>query len=188
MVNKAGVFELNDEHTIYVVLSMSGTKFSKFLKFFSGLEFTHVSLSLDEDLNTLYSFGRKKLNRPWIAGYVEEHPDKGIFKMYNPMCEVLAIKISNEKYLKLLDTISYVQAHSKEYKYNFFGLVCTFFKIPHKLHRHFTCTQFIAWLLGNIDTLPNVDKDISLIIPSDYYKISDIKSIYKGRLLSYACA
>ena len=46
-----------------------------------------AKLTFDEDLRTLYSSGRKKLNMPWIAGYVEENPQKGVCKKYNPMCE-----------------------------------------------------------------------------------------------------
>lgn len=181
---------MEQNHTIYIVLTMSGTKFSRFLRMMSRqkTEFIHVSLSFDEDLNTLYSFGRKKLNMPWIAGYVEENPQKGVFKKYNPMCEVLSLNISDEKYQKLMDLISYVKAHSKEYKYNFLGLICVYFKIPHRLHRHFTCTEFVAWLLDNVDISPNVGKDVSLIVPNDYYAIPSVKSVYKGRLHSFCLA
>ena len=108
--------------TIYIVLSMSGTKFSRFLRLMSRqkTEFIHVSLSFDRNLRTLYSFGRKKLNMPWIAGYVEENPHKGVFKKYNPMCEVLSLNISEDKYKKLVEILNYVQTHSKEYKYKDF--------------------------------------------------------------------
>lgn len=178
---------MEQNHTIYIVLTMSGTKFSRFLKFMSKdkSEFIHVSLTFDEDLKTLYSFGRKKLNMPWIAGYIEENPHKGVFKKYNPMCEVLSLNISEDKLEKLQEVLSFVQAHSKEYKYNYLGLVCVYFKIPHRLHRHFTCTEFIAWLLDSVDITPDVDKDVSLIVPNDYYKIPNIQSVYKGRMHSY---
>ena len=181
---------MSQNRTIFIVLSMSGTKFSRFLRMMSRqkMEFVHVSLSLEENLDTLYSFGRKKLNMPWIAGYVEENPHKGVFKKYNPMCEVLSLNISEEKYQKLLELVSYVKTHSKEYKYNYLGLLCVYFKIPHRLHRHFTCTEFVAWLLDNVDISPNVDKDVSLIVPNDYYEIPFIQSVYKGRMHSFCLA
>ncbi len=175
------------ERTIFIVLTMSGTKFSRFLRLMARqkMEFIHVSLSLEENLDTLYSFGRKKLNMPWIAGYVEENPQKGVFKKYNPMCEVLSLRISEDKYQKLVELISYVKNHSKEYKYNYLGLIYTYFKIPHRLHKRFTCTEFIAWLLDSIDISPNIDKDVSLIVSNDYYFIPEIQSVYKGRMHSF---
>ena len=103
-------------------------------------------------------------------------------------CEVLTLEINHEKYLKLLELVSEFNRNPLKYKYNFLGLICLYFKIPHKLHRHFTCTEFVAWLLGNIDISPNVDKDVSLIVPNDYYKIPSVKSVYRGRIQSFCLA
>ena len=185
---------MGQSHTIFIVLSTSGTKCSKFLKLMSDrkaeykTEFTHVSISFEDDLSTLHSFARRGMYVPFIAGYIEEHPNKGILNKYNPMCEVLTLEINHEKYLKLLELVSEFNRNPLKYKYNFIGLICLYFKIPHKLHRHFTCTEFVAWLLGNIDISPNVDKDVSLIVPNDYYKIPSVKSVYRGRIQSFCLA
>ena len=95
-----------DEKVVYIVLSMSGTRFSRFLRLFSRLEFTHASLSFEEDLNTLYSFGRKKVRMPWIAGFTIEHPNTGIFGLYDADCEILELKLSEQFYY--LDELYYI--------------------------------------------------------------------------------
>ena len=41
---------------IYIVLTHSGTALSKIIKGFTKDEFSHVSISLDKELNEMYSF------------------------------------------------------------------------------------------------------------------------------------
>lgn len=163
---------------------MSGTKFSKFLRFFSHLEFTHASLGLDPTLKVLYSFARQNLKMPWIAGFMEEHTDEGIFKLYNPMCEVLSLEVTEEQYEKLKEIISSFQYYTSQYHYNFLGVLLIYLNKPHKLTRYYTCTQFVAYILKYAGILQS-NKDISLSIPTDFYDISGVKPIYKGRMSDY---
>lgn len=171
---------------IYIILTMSGTKFSKFLRFMSGEspEFTHVSLSMSKELDVMHSFGRKIIHLPFIAGYVEERIDAGVYKIYNPNCEVLEVSISPEQYRRLDEILTYVNNHKNAYGYNFVGLVLLYFNIPHKLYNRFTCTEFVAWLLYNIG-IKVTEKDVSLTLPMDYYEVPYCKSIYKGKLSLY---
>ena len=172
-------------NNVYIVLSMSGTKFSKFLKFFLKSEFTHVSISFDDNIDTLYSFGRKKYYTPWIAGYTEEHPYTGVFDMFNPKCEILKLSLTDKEYNKLKETIEDTAKHADEYGYNFKGIVYTYFKHRQKLDKRFTCTQFVAYSLSESGVPMPLDKDASLVLPEDYYYIVDVKSIYKGRIRDY---
>ena len=43
---------------IYFILTDTGTILSRIVKFFMKDEYAHISLSLDKDLNNMYSFGR----------------------------------------------------------------------------------------------------------------------------------
>lgn len=174
----------NDLHSVYIVLSMSGTKFSKFLRYFSHFEFTHVSISLDEGLSELYSFGRKSLRMPLWAGLVSESVDRGVFNKYQPQCEVLKLTLTKKQYNRLLRTLNKMRNNSSYYKYNFAGILFTYFNVNRKLHKRYTCTQFVAHLLDGIDIHPN-NKHESLVLPCDYYDIENIKSIYKGDLKEY---
>lgn len=170
---------------IYIMLSMSGTKFSKFLKFLKpSLKYPHVSISLDKSMETLYSFGRQNLRKPWIAGFVEEHPDTGVFGMFNPDCEILEVEITDKQYKEIKDLIDEFKRNTKEYHYNFFGLAFSYFHIPRHLNNKFTCTQFVAWILTNCN-IEIIDKPTSLIYPTDYYNIPRSKIIYSGKLHKY---
>lgn len=43
---------------IYIILTFTGTALSRIIKFATKVEFAHVSIALDEELNEMYSFGR----------------------------------------------------------------------------------------------------------------------------------
>ena len=44
---------------IYIVLAHTGTLLSRIIKMKTGAEYTHSSIALDENLDEMYSFGRK---------------------------------------------------------------------------------------------------------------------------------
>ena len=67
---------------IYIVLSQTGTWFSRAIKFFTKDPYNHASISLDKELNHMYSFGRKKVNNPLRGGFVREYTDKGVFAKF----------------------------------------------------------------------------------------------------------
>lgn len=165
---------------------MSGTKFSKFLRFFSGLEYTHVSISLREDLSVMYSFGRQSMKRPWIAGFTVENPDEGVFGKYDSKCQVMCFEVSDEVYQSIQKKIEKVRKNSKAYKYNFVGLVFSYLHMERKLETRFTCTQFVAWILREAG-VECWEKDVSLVYPDDYHLIPDIEMTYEGLLSQYSC-
>ena len=49
----------NDNEYVYVVVSQTGTILSLMLKFFTKAKYNHASISLDNKLDEMYSFGRK---------------------------------------------------------------------------------------------------------------------------------
>ena len=90
--------------SIYVVVSQTGTPFSQLLKICTRAPYNHVSLALDERLSVMYSFARREINRPWIAGLIREHPLEGCFlsrKKLNVECmRSLLRKINTRKWFK----------------------------------------------------------------------------------------
>ena len=67
---------------IYVVLTYTGTVLSRFVKLFTKGEYSHVSISLDENLEEMYSFGRINPYIPFWGGFVQESPHYGTFKRF----------------------------------------------------------------------------------------------------------
>ena len=65
---------------VYIVLTNTGTFLSRIVTVYTRKEFSHVSISLDENLNYMYSFGRLNAYNPFIGGFVHESPKYGTFK------------------------------------------------------------------------------------------------------------
>lgn len=109
---------------IYIILTYSGTVLSRIVKAYTGAEYSHVSIGLDENLTKMYSFGRLNPYNPFIGGFVHEGINIGTFKRFkNTQTAVYSIMISDEQYNRLNQIIHKVEATSQEYKFNFVGLV-----------------------------------------------------------------
>lgn len=55
------------QNEIFIVLTETGTLFSQTIKWFTKAPLNHASLSFDGELKEVYSFGRKKVNNPFVG-------------------------------------------------------------------------------------------------------------------------
>lgn len=174
------------DQKIYIMLSRTGTKFSKLLRLFTRAPYNHVSIALDENLDSLYSFGRRHLYIPILAGFVKEDVNDGIYHLYkDTRCEVYCMTISNEQYQKLKKLIERFEREGQKYRYNFFGLGAMLFNIPLHREHHYVCSQFVAYLLQECD-LVDLDKDFSLVRPHELSDLPDLNLVYSGLLTDYS--
>ena len=58
--------------TIYIVLTDTGTLLSKAIGMYTRKDLNHTSIAFDEQLNEMYSFGRKQRHNPFVGGFVKE--------------------------------------------------------------------------------------------------------------------
>lgn len=173
------------EKTIYVVLSQTGTLFSKILKFFTGAEYNHASISLNENLDNMYSFGRLNPYNPFIGGFVEEGKDKGTFKrFYKTKAMVIEVKVSEDKYKSMEYFINYFKTHKRDFKYNYLGILLACFKCNHESSHRYYCSQFVRTCLACFDIENSLELP-KIIKPIDFLKLDNKKIIYTGVLKNY---
>ena len=67
---------------VYIILTHTGTIVSRIIRCYTGHEFSHVSISLDEELTKMYSFGRLNPYNTFIGGFVNERLNSGTFKRF----------------------------------------------------------------------------------------------------------
>ncbi|MBQ3020601.1 MAG: hypothetical protein IJD92_00065 [Bacilli bacterium] len=168
---------------IYIVLSHSGSIPSRIIKMFTHYKYSHVAISFDKDLETMYSFGRKKVNRPFDGGFIIEHKLSDFYQKFNKTnIIVLEISVSNLNYIKLLNKIKKYKIHKELYKYDILGLIPRFFNIKIERKYHNNCSEFVGRVLEE----SNIYKfNKSVIKPKDFMKIPNKKIIYKGLLFNY---
>lgn len=175
----------NKEKEIFIVLTQTGTILSRVLKLLTGAKYNHSSISLEDDLSYMYSFGRKSPYNPFIGGFVKESTSTGTFKRFsNTDAAVLSIYVSEDKYKMMKSYLSQMYKNKKQYNYNYFGLFLAVFGIAFHKERCYYCSEFVRDILIQFDV---VSKEFSpnIVKPIDFLQISEGEKIYTGKLKDY---
>lgn len=170
---------------IYLVFSNTGTILAKCINYYTKDKYVHVSLSLDESFEKMYSFGRIYPRNPFIGGLVEENLKDGVYKNFqNSECIIYRVQVSNEQYILLKKELDLFLKDQKKYKYSLLGLLGVIMNRPIKRSNRYFCSEFVSYLLikSNIYA-PN--KIPSLTKPSDLLNINDKEFIYEGLTYEY---
>ena len=167
---------------IYIILTYTGTILSKIVKIYTRREYSHVSISLNEDLTKMYSFGRINPYNPFNGGFVHEEIDKGTFKRFKKTkTKIYSLEISEEKYEKLESIIEQMKAKKNLYKFNVIGLLGILLNVKIKREKYFYCAEFVKYVLEQSQVLELPE----LVKPEDFEKVSGISEIYRGVLREY---
>jgi|LSQX01.2.fsa_nt_gb hypothetical protein len=168
--------------SIYIVLTATGTLFSRCIGLYTKARYNHVSICIDSQINEFYSFGRKIIWFPLYGGFVVEHTDSGMYKAFgNTMCAIYRIDVEDNKFKSLEKSISKFIKNKKNYGYNILGLFGVIINRPLKRRNKYFCTQFVATMLQN-NGIFDFGKDLSLVTPQDIYNIPNLIQVYEGKL------
>ncbi len=170
---------------IYVVISQTGTLLSRILKYITGAEYNHASISLSEDLTTMYSFGRRHPYNPFWGGFVIESPHTGTFKRFSDTkVLVLSVHIGHEQYAELRNVLEAMWKRRKKYRYNYVGLCLAYFHITWKRKNCYYCSEFVGELLikGRVDGVECLHS--SIIQPIHFLRLPH-RQLYCGKLREY---
>ncbi|MFA1642022.1 hypothetical protein AB5N96_04045 [Chryseomicrobium imtechense] len=174
-----------NERFVYILLTDTGTVFTKTIKTYTKAPYNHSSLSLDKELTQLYSFGRKKPNNPFQAGFVQEDVLNGTYKKYpNTTCALYEIQVSPRQYQKIERMIALFQKNNKKTIYNLLGVFGVAVKAPFEPKGSYFCSQFVAEILhrAGIRFWPKLP---SLVEPNDFRTILSSHLVYEGLLQEY---
>lgn len=170
---------------IYILLMRTGTIPSKFVSLFTMYKYSHVALSLDEDCDELYSFGRKKVNSFLSGGFVITHKDGEFFQKFNKTkCIIYKLPIESQKYYNLKKDLNNKKKNNNKYKYDFLGIILRYFYIPITFKDKYVCSYFVADILEKND-IYHFDKKTCFINPRDFNNIKNLEKKYQGYYLDY---
>ena len=168
---------------IYIVLTHSGSLLSRGIKFVKKYEYTHVSISLDKELNKMYSFGRLHPYNTFLAGFVQESPKYGTFKRFSKTkTKIFCLNITEEQYKKLKKIIKYFERKRKYYKFNALGLFSVALNVKITKENSFYCAEFIKYVLDKAKIKTNLPE---IVTPEDFQHLNNISPIYIGFLKNY---
>lgn len=167
---------------IYIILTNTNTKISKFLRLFTKDEYNHVSIAFKNNCEEMYSFARRIVWFPWIAGFIKESVNQGVLARHpETKCLIYDLSVSDENYEIVLSRLEKFLSNPQKYKYSFINIALMFFDIPYERENFYVCSNFVSHLLNDV---VNFEKDISLVKPCDYKKLN-LDSVYEGTLRDF---
>ncbi|WP_234032777.1 hypothetical protein [Paenibacillus faecalis] len=176
---------MTHQNNIYVLLTDTGTRFTRLIKRYTLAPYNHASLALDNGLKEVYSFGRKCATNPWFAGFVQEDVYEGVYRHFPATrCVVLRLNVSGKQRAELKQLLQHYKRNKECYKYNLLGLLFLTMKISFAPQNAYFCSQFVAEVLRRIDV--NLwDKPSALVTPNDFLIHPMFEIIYEGLLYDY---
>lgn len=164
---------------LYFVVSQPGTRVARLLGLFTRARRNHVSLLLEIGAEEMYSFGRKVRWFPLRGGFVVERLSEGVLRLCaarSPF-DLVEVRLTETQREAVRVRLGRFLAAPERYAYNLLGLLPQLFGFVWVRKRHFSCSQFCAFLVEGILPLP---KRYPAMLPEDFYKLGRV--VRSGRL------
>ncbi|ASK61515.1 hypothetical protein CFK37_04670 [Virgibacillus phasianinus] len=170
------------EHKVYLLLTDTGTLFTKVIKYYTKKPYNHASISFDPNLVNVYSFGRKNAKNPFVGGFVKENIQTGLFKQAR--CAIYGCNVTAAQVRKINCYIKKIEAQKHLYRYNLLGLFAVILNKPLERENTYFCSQFVATALAESEII-DFTKPLSLITPHDLQKTANFQLVYSGSLKDF---
>ncbi|NBI69043.1 hypothetical protein D1646_20105 [Pseudoflavonifractor sp. 60] len=172
------------ERTVYILLTRSGTWFSRLIHLATQDRYTHASIGLDGPSGPFYSFARKYRYLALPAGLVEEHVT--IYRREVPCC-LYALTVSEETYLRLRRQLRSMYDQREEYHYSVLGVLACWFHLSFQRRHHYFCSQFVAGLLEECGAV-ELPKPPTLLRPAELCQLNALQTVHQGPLAGILAA
>jgi hypothetical protein len=166
---------------LYIVLTRTNTVISRLIQLFKNDEYTHAAISLDKELNYMYSFSRRNTYNPFIGRLKKEDINEGIYKFCDTLPgAIIEIEVSKEQYEKAKALLGHFISNSSLYKYNYMGLLHNLVNKPTSSDYRFLCSEFVYHILKESD-ITDFKIPRNLVRPQDLINIEG-RMVYEGNL------
>ena len=163
---------------IFVLLTQFPGREAQVLRWYTRCNYSHVSIGLEEDMNTFYSFVMKGFIVEDIMRY--NKPGRKPFP-----CELYALDVSEETYEKVRNYLkTYVQKRETLH-YTKVGLALSLAGIPWRIKNGYICSYFVAEVLHRCTEI-RLKRYSTLCMPKDFSRSRDLKMVFRGDLQHYA--
>lgn len=146
--------------TISILLTKYSDFMSRCVNFISG-EYTHISLSLDEDLDKYYSFNYKG----FCIETTEKHRKRGVKKS---LC--YQIDVDDDVYDSIKNYIMFFEDNKKSFRYTRVGVIFCAFGIPFERKNCYFCSKFVAEVLSYSGSV-KLSKKPCCYLPNHFVKL-----------------
>ncbi|WP_078550149.1 hypothetical protein [Litchfieldia alkalitelluris] len=171
--------------SVYIMLTDTGTLFTKSIKKYTKAPYNHASISFDPDLQELYSFGRKNPSNPINGGFVKEDIFEGTYSKYpETTCVIYKLEVTDRDVEKMKRVLNVFKKNQRKFLYNLLGVVGVSLNEPVEFSNSYFCSQFVAEILHR-SGIRLWDKLPALVTPDDFRSNQRFHQIYEGKLFEY---
>lgn len=168
------------EHKIFILLTDTGTLFTRMIKIYTKTPYNHASISSNRYLRDAYSFGRRSAKNPFSGGFVREDIyTNRLFKQAR--CAIYSCSVTSSQLQKMNAFIQKMEEEKHHYRYNLLGLFAIMFNKQFDRKRHFFCSQFVATVLQEC-SIVEFSKSPSQITPHDLIESTKFQLEFEGKL------
>lgn len=170
---------------IYIIQMSTKTIPARLISLFTMSKYSHVAISLNKNCDVTYSFGRRNIYSILNSGFVVEHKNGKFFKKFNDTkCRIYELNVTDKQYSDLVKIIKHMEKYSKNYNYDYLGIILRYLKIPVSFKNKYVCSYFVAELLKEAH-IYDFEKQTFFVRPKDFSKFDGFHLIYTGKYAYY---
>ncbi len=132
---------------LYLALVDTPGFFATVIRKVIGIDYIHVVLSMDEELNEAYSVGRRNPFIPILAGFEKEDARKIEQAFPTAKYKIVSMECTKEQKENISRKLQECFAERFHYHYCVLGLPMLLCNIPFYQKNHYTCSSFVANIL-----------------------------------------
>lgn len=168
---------------IYILLTRSTTVLSRMVHIATRAPYTHVSISFDPRLATLYSSARKNGRTMFPAGPCRESLYGGYLGRHPDMpCSLYELEVPDEVYEAAQQVAEAILLNAARYRFNIIGMIFCQLRIPLDRAGHYFCSQLVGEILVQSQAV-ELPTETSLMRPMDYTHLPELTCHFSGNLL-----
>ncbi|MGY3778528.1 hypothetical protein [Isobaculum melis] len=169
---------------IYIVLTKTNSQFGRLIRCYTKRPYNHASISLDSDLEMVFSFGRKNPTNPFKAGFVQEQLRNNPF-FKNSVTAIMSVEVTEAQYQSLENRMQHMFHQKENYYYSIRSVVSVMFsKNFTEGENGYICSTFVADMLKTLN-IEVSGKPVYTIKPYDFIEAPTLTMEFQGSLEEY---
>lgn len=136
---------------LYILFSATPYRMGKMIRFVTGEPYNHVSIAMDRDLRTLYTFARRYRNTPLYGGFVTEKPCRYHKNGVTAKICLCQIPITDAQQAHLSWRFAHMANEAERYIYNHLSALMAPFHRKIQVKDAYTCAEFTVSVLQELD-------------------------------------
>lgn len=148
---------MDEQKYLYVLFSATPYRMGHLIRAVTGEPYNHVSIAVNEDLTSIYSFARRYYNTPFYGGFVAEDPCRYRHKGRTARIRLYRLPLTSRQWQLLQEMLEDMKEHADRYLYNHLSAMAAPLHLQVRVRKAFTCAEFTVNVLSRLgfDFHPN---------------------------------